>query len=106
MTFGDPVKALSYGRRILLVKVAVVGFRHFVRAQALAHFQRVRHGQRTFRVEFTQLGDEIDDPGQLVHIVSDFVIADFQSGQVCDVLDIRFRQGHGKIIQSGKIKQR
>ena len=83
----------------------MIDFGDFVRAQTLTHIQRVRHGQGAFGIQFAELGDEIDDPRQLVHLVCDFIIADFQTRQVCDVLNITFLKGHERNIQPGKIKE-
>ena len=82
------------GRRIRLVAVALVFFGNRILAQALGHFERMRHRQHVFGIHGIHLRHQVENDRQLATQGLGFFGLDRQAGKMGNFCDVVSRQGH------------
>ena len=73
---------MLHGGGVLLKLIAVISLGDVVEPQPLAHIERVSHRHDPGRVSLPQLREKVDDTAQLLHVVGDLIVANFQASEV------------------------
>jgi hypothetical protein len=77
--FRNEIQITFHERRIALVELVAVGFRHDVSPEALWPLERMRHRRNARRIAGFELVDHRDDARQLGRNVGDFSRCDLEA---------------------------
>src|SRR5690606_19379378 len=91
----DEVQAPLDGRGIALIELVHVLFRDDVLSQPLGPIERVRHRLDAVGRHGRKLPDHLDDVRQLRGEIGGLVGADLETGELAELVDVLFREGHG-----------
>src|SRR5690606_22096826 len=90
----DEIETALDGRCVALIKLVPVFFRDDVVTQALRPVERMRHRLDAFGRHGGELPDHRDDVRQLLYEIRALVAADFETGEVAELVDVLAFERH------------